>query len=502
MKPLVLYILLISLLFCTIATAQSSYFDIKESRKFPDVNRDTEILAVHTTDQNETIIVREQKRKLIFEGFDGDAQRTFNKFTGIEKKEYFVGELFHGEELKVFTVFSPTKRDRTIHCYYLNVKDKTLKKETLFSTTVEKRQGLFSGKNKRQTNLAISPNGEFFVIATDNIKKHANSYIVRVFNAKTLSLVYEKSYYENAEKFYRSSDMAIDNEANVYTLGKEYISGRAEKRDNAANYTFVLKKISETDAVVQKINPENEQHIGSLRIVNKGSAFHLIGFFSGKNSGRIKGISNYGVNPENLEVLGLRNMDLPSEVYEDLYGAEKATKKKDKELDNFYLDHILEDEEGNTYMLAERFYITQNYVSNGTVGGGYFVTTYHYNEILILKFDVEGEMDWGRSIFKRSGFPSYNAFVKDNRLHVLLNSGKKLKKKKDGRVKASKAFLESTSLYDFVYDSEGKVQREKLQDNKGKTTYIPYLGNYKNGKFIMFNRSSNERQIMILESKE
>jgi len=86
-------------------------------------------------------------------------------------------------------------------------------------------------------------------------------------------------------------------------------------------------------------------------------------------------------------------------------------------------------------------------------------------------------------------------------LHVILNSGKNLKEKKDGRVKASKSFWESSSLYDFTYTESGEITREKIQDNNGNTTYIPYLGNYKKGKFIMFNHSKNNRRLMILDGK-
>ena len=84
---------------------------------------------------------------------------------------------------------------------------------------------------------------------------------------------------------------------------------------------------------------------------------------------------------------------------------------------------------------------------------------------------------------------------------MLLNSGKNLKEKDDGRTKVSKGWFESTSLYDFIYDENGNGTIEKIQDNKDKTVYIPYLGNYINGKFIMFNKSKYNRQIMVLEAK-
>ena len=125
----------------------------------------------------------------------------------------------------------------------------------------------------------------------------------------------------------------------------------------------------------------------------------------------------------------------------------------------------------------------------------------HYDDILITKFNPNGDLIWGRSIFKNATEPSYNVFLKNNKLHVLLNSGKNLIEKKDGRLKVSKGFLESTSLYDFVFDADGTMVHEKIQDNKGNTTYIPYRGSYGKDTFVMYNHSESQKRLMILESK-
>lgn len=133
------------------------------------------------------------------------------------------------------------------------------------------------------------------------------------------------------------------------------------------------------------------------------------------------------------------------------------------------------------------------------MNGGYWTTTYHYDDILILKFNAQGELDWGRSIFKRATSPSYNAFLKNDELHVVLNSGKNLTEKKDGRTKASKGWFESSALYDFVYSSNGDVSYDKIQNNKGKTFYLPYYGTFSNNKFIMMSSARKKKQFMILE---
>ncbi|MGB5820991.1 MAG: hypothetical protein WBG90_16015 [Saonia sp.] len=472
-----------------------------ESQKYRDQYKITTVRSVNTTKDNHTIIARTHTDALIFETFDENAKGEKVMIKELEKEEAFAGEFFYDNKVKIFTVHSPSKVERIINCHIYDVKNHSYEKIELFKTTVEKKSALFSSQNKRQTNLAISPSENLIAIATDSIKKNSNSYLVHVFDAQSLKLIYSKNYYSNPEKHFKSTDMIIDDNGNVYSIGKEYLSGKKERKNAKANYSFVLSKINEDKVSTQKIELDENEYIQSLAMTFKESNLNLIGYYSEKSAYGIKGVSQFKVNENDLTILGKKNAELPLEVYKDIYGS-NAANKKDRELTNFDLDHILEDEDGNTYLVAEEFYITQTYVPNGLNGAGYFMQTYHYNDILITKFSVNGELIWGRSIFKRANLPSYNVFMKDDKLHVLLNSGKNLIEKQDGRLKVSKGWFEKSALYDFVYDNDGNFVHEKIQDNnKGKTKYIPYRGNYVNGKFVMYNHSENSKRLMILESK-
>ena len=241
------------------------------------------------------------------------------------------------------------------------------------------------------------------------------------------------------------------------------------------------------------IGLENE-HIQSLSISETDDKLFLLGFYSEMNISRLKGGCNFEVDKNSLEVVSKKVSPLPIEVFQDLYGEDRAENKKDQELRNFYIDHVLKDGKGNTYILAEEFYITSTYAGYGIV-----ITTYHYDDIVILKYNAQGELAWGRSIFKRETFPSYNAFIKEDSLHVLLNTGKSLTEKNDGRTKASKGFFESTALYDFEYSPDGEVSYNKIQDNKKNTKYFPANGTYENNIFLMMSGGGKERQFMLLK---
>ncbi|WP_040278459.1 hypothetical protein [Psychroserpens damuponensis] len=497
MKRLFLVLFTISML--TAQAQKTSKLNVTESEQYKDDVKTFSIKSIHTTTSNLTGIVRESKRDILFDIFDNNLKKTFSKVVDREKKERFVGELFFGDEIKYFTVYSPKKKERIVYCHTFNIATKSYNKKEIFSATVEKNQGLFSGRNKRQTSFALSPDGQYFAMATDDIKKNLNSYTIRVYNAQTLEMQYKQSYREDAERYYQPNDLTVSNEGTVYSLGKLFKKGKRQKKGGEANYEFVLNEISKGSVKDVFIGLGEDEHIQSLTITDIDNELHLIGFYSEKNVGRIKGGCNFMIDTNNLSVKNKKLLALPQEVYDDLYGYRKAKRKNDKELSNFYIDYVLTDGQGTTYMLAEEFYVTSHYVSTGTTGG-YWTYTYHYDDVLIIKFNAEGNLDWGRSIFKRSTAPSYNAFMKNGELHVILNSGKNLKEKKDGRTKASTGWFESSSLYDFVYSASGEVSYDKIQDNKGNTFYTPFYGTFENEKFIMMsNRRSKKKQFMTLE---
>jgi len=392
------------------------------------------------------------------------------------------------------------EKERNVFAHLLDIDSKTYKRIKLFDAKIQKKQSLFASKRSHSTSFSVSPNRKYFALATDNVSKKMNDYNIRVFDNETNTLIYNKSYQTDEEKTYEHNELYVDNNAVVYSVGKRYLSSKQRKKlKGDSKYKFVLNKISESSTEVVDITLD-DMHIQSLTISVIKDELHLLGFYSEKNENRLKGGCSFIINTEDFNVKSKKFQKLPKQVYDDLYSerASERKNKKDKELSNFYIDHIITDSSNNTFLVAEEFYVTSHYVQNGQFGG-YWTYVYHYDDILIFKFSSEGNLDWGRSIFKKSTSPSYNAFYKDDKLHVILNSGRNLKEKKDGRIKVSKGLFESTSLYDVEFTVDGKVQYNKIQDNRGNTKYIPYYGTYELDRFIMPNDSGRKKQFIILE---
>lgn len=403
----------VKMLLCLLCTSfvlaqETTSLKVTESEPFPQPKSANDLVGVHRDADNNSIMLRKGKRIITIDIFDVNLKRIKNTFIEISRKETFIGEFFGNDLLKIITVEKVSRFNRTVKMYAVNTKKGTVKKQVLFETTVAKKASLFGGTNKKETNFALSPDGNYFVLNTSNIKKDMNSYTVRVFDSNTLQLVYAQSYQSDKERYFESNDLFINNQGIVYALGKSFKSGKAQRKKKKANYTFVLNKISDGKDEVLEIALTDE-HIQSLIMKELNNEFHLIGFYSNRNTNRVKGYCNFVVNTENMSLGKQIKEELPQSVYNDLYGNNSTSAKKKSELSNFEIDHVLTDSKGNSYIVSEEFYITTTYVQMGQFGGG-MSYVYHYDDIFVLKINPEGKLVWGRSLFKRATAPSYNVF--------------------------------------------------------------------------------------------
>ncbi len=497
MKNIFIFLLLLS---CSVFSQETS-LKVSESKKFKEKNKrgSTGVLAMHTSSNGNTGLIRFSRNSILTYVLDHQLGNVKTQEIPKDKKESFEGYVLFEDEIKFITVVADSRKDRTVYAHSFNVQTNRHTKKKLFSTSVE--GGLFNGKNKRKTNVVISPNGKYIAIATDNVKKNINAYKIHVYDAESLMLVYEKSYHESDETNYIHNDLYVNDEATVYSIGKLYQGGIFSKKDDRiGNYNFSLSKISKIDYQSTNISLDDDNYITSLSFNNHEGNMNLVGFYSEKDRRLVKGICNFEIDKNNLNLLSTNYQELPKSVYEDLYRSSKAERqnKKKKEQRLFGIDHIITDESGNVYIVAEQYFTsTQTY----TDANGNFVNKQvrHYNDLMILYIDINGEIIWGRGIYKRENHPSYNAFYKDGNLHVILNSAKNITEKKDGRKKLSKGAFQSTSLYDITFTKSGEAAYNKIQDNKRNTYYLPYYGTFSSDRFVMINDKSRKRQFMILE---
>lgn len=493
---IIIYIIFILATNLVVAQTNSD-LQLSRSSAYVDEVKTGNINAFYTTESGLTGTIRGAKKSIVFDVFNKDLIKVSTQIIETHKKEKIVGDLFYGNEIRIFTEYAAKKDDRVLYCHIFNIEELSHTKVPIYQTKIDGSQTSNSDFKDHKLEFAISEDGKLIAIADDFVSNNTNFFLIRVFNAVTLEEVYRRTYLEDSVRYFKIQDLAVDNNATAYTLGKYYLEGRSQKKKGEANYEFVLNKI--TAEASNTLNIElGDLHIQSLSISLLPEQIHLLGMYSEKNVNRIKGGCNFIVDKASHSIVSKFNNELPNEVYEGLYGSEMADEKSERELANFDINYLLSDDKSNTYLLAEEFYITTTYMAMAN-GGGTTQTTPHYDDILILKFNSTGSLEWGRALFKRSTVPSYNAFMRNGELQIILNSGKSLREKQDGRTKISHGFFGSAALYNISFSAEGEVSYNKILDYKDNYRYLPHYGAYHNEKFIMTSSRKDNRHFAILE---
>lgn len=482
----------------------ASSLSIVTTKEYEDEIKSDSIISFYTSEKGYTGVIRESKKNLVFDIFDQNFDRLNVMAVDRDKKETILGDLFFGNEIKVFTEYAVRKNERLIFCHIFNIQDQSHRKVKLYETITEGRNTLYSELKDHQTLFAISDSGNYLALCTDNIDKDDDSYLVRVFDSKSLEELYTQPFLENNNNHFELIDLTIGEDTIVYSLGKLYEEGRREIKNNDPNYHFILNKLGINEK--KRISIElSEEFIHSLVFTLLDEKLQLIGLYSERNTNMIKGGCTFDINLETLSIEDHKKYDLPVEVFEDLYGEKRAERKKGNELSNFNIDYTLRDDGGNTYLLAEEFYTTSNVgVMFGAIGGAIGSTATggsmpHYDDILVLKFDNSGSLTWGRSVLKKSFEHSYNAFIKGDNLNIVLNSGQDLEKKKDGRVKVSQGIFEGGALYHIIFNKLGETSINKIQNYETGYRYQPQYGTYFKGSFIMTNSGRKQKKFMVLQ---
>ena len=504
MKNLVFVLLIM----CSyLSWSQSNHFNIKETSPFKDTKKGSVLLDVHQMDNGENIVIRSLKKHFVVSYFTDNYGLKSNVEIEREKREAYMGSFTNNDGLvHFFSTDKINKRTKVVYSHTFDPATEVVNKKKLFEIANESRSSVYIGffgipGRGQDQQFRVSPDGNYIVLTNSVYSRKESRSEIYVYDSG-LNKIFDKTYFNSQDKFYEVDDLVITDKGEVILAGKVYKDGVKDKKDGKANYTYEIHKVSAAQNSKEVIDL-GDKFIQQVRLTQYGENLKMLGFYSERNSSRMKGGISYTFTDTNISGISPKATPFPASVYNDIYGEAKAKrkKKKEKEFNAYYLDYSLVDEQGNAYLTAEQFYVTVNQIPNGN-GGFTTQTVYHFDNILVVKFDADGNLVWGRNILKSAHSHSYNAFEIDGKLHILLNTGKNIKEKSNDRKKIKKSWLEKSALYDIVYDENGNETYELIKENDGKKDfYSPTRGSFDYDKFIMANLSKNKRRFLVLTRK-
>ncbi len=289
------------------------------------------------------------------------------------------------------------------------------------------------------------------------------------------------------EKF-TIEEYRVDTEGNVFVLGVIFKDGYRKRRSGRPNYQYTLLTYSKNGSLAPEYKIDlKDQFITDLtfRIQKNGDPV-CTGFYSDKNSYSMRGTYFFKINRKTGDVYNINMKEFEFDFLTELMSdrkkrrAERAEEsnnnKRQTELFQYDLDKLVLRSDGGAVLIAEQYYIT---TENDRYRDqyGYWQTrttnTYHYNDIIVVNINPDGEIDWASHVPKRQVtsndggyFSSYSIAVTGKAIYMVFNdNGKNFEKGKEAH--KTYAYNGSRSIVTLAeVKPDGSVNRYPLFSNK------------------------------------
>ncbi len=281
----------------------------------------------------------------------------------------------------------------------------------------------------------------------------------------------------------------VDSDGNAYLLAKVYENGRKEAIDGVANYHYELFKFAEGSSQPEIINIDlSDKFVRQFYIGELSGEDGLIctGYYSTEAKGSSSdGVFMVKVSPDgSVSNLHKGYYEFPSEILQQ-FESDRTKRKIDKkdsgkdkesEVKGLRVREVIISENGDIVINGEQYIeVTRTYYSNGKM---YTRTTYYFLDILTMKIDSDGEMEWVRKIPKAqkgvvgTGGLSYKyySYGEDN-YYFFIDNVKNLVMSKD-ETPAYHADGLGGFLVVVKVDKDGNVSKGKFFDIRSRDLYF------------------------------
>jgi hypothetical protein len=341
-----------------------------------------------------------------------------------------------------------------------------------------------------------------FAIAMDLNQKTSDGLKVYVFNTKLEKLIDNTFTKEIKDRRYIFQNIQVSKSGNaVYLLAKSYDKELREK-EKGGKYFFELTKIDATNQVTQKIDP-NENFIGSLKTFFHNDDLICLGFYSDLTDYRYKGICFFNFDANTIEPKKSKYNQFTEQFFFDKYGkdSEKAVKYLTfkKVFFNSNNEIILNAEEYNKTVKGGA-----GIGINGAAGPVGSSTFYSFDDIVIAKLNLDGDMVWARNINKKqsttdddTSYLSYTSTIRNDKTYFFINTRDEIKKLKNDRIEFRQIRKNKSNLNMITVNTNGDLEyQEILDDEENAVPFMVSKGAVLDDSVYFLGRKGKDKQLL------
>src|ERR1700741_2031318 len=259
----------------------------------------------------------------------------------------------------------------------------------------------------------------------DPFEKYANEKFNYQVLDENMKVVHSSSFvFPYLDQKFNISNYTVDKDGNIFLLAsierenqdKEW--GKPWYRFVVLSYMYKTKELKEYKVEV------GDKYVTDItfRHNDKNNSLVVVGFYSEKSSGGLKGSFLMEIDKESKRLVRTGSKDFSAELLANFMREGQA--KRGKEPKAVSIDHVLFTDDGGIIIVAEQSYvITRCSTSSGTTT---CVETHHDKSIIISKVNKTGEFEWSSVIPKlqvsvRSLYGSYYLTRVKDKVFIIYN---------------------------------------------------------------------------------
>lgn len=348
----------------------------------------------------------------------------------------------------------------------------------------------FAGEKKSNSgefNLRVSRDSSkvmvFYKKPYDNDEPEAFGFYVLTDDMKPLWNKEVTVPFEN--ELFDVESFRVDNGGDAYILGLVYKEKRKSKRKGKPNYEYHVFSYKDNGATL-KDYPVSlpDRFLTDMQIEILGNKDIICaGFYSNLGTFSVNGTyfltvdaRSGNVKTKSFKEFGIDFLTQNMTEREQKKAEKREAKGAENELYEYDLDKLLVGKDGSAMLIGEQYYMytTTSYQTTST-GMTQSYTTYHYiyNDIITVKINPSGQIEWAEKIPKRQhsyndgGFySSYTLGIVKGRICFLYNDNpKNIEYSGTGKVANYNAGRESIVMLASLTE-DGKVERQPLFSSK------------------------------------
>lgn len=349
------------------------------------------------------------------------------------------------------------------------------------------------------TTVLFNKTRSAFAISSHHKKRKENKHFIYVFNASLKKLMEFDFSNEIETKNYAFENMETSKDLKeVYLTAKAYFK---KKRFAATErkFQYELVQVKNDGGKVQVFNDPGK-FPEALNPIIVGDKLVCVGFYANRKDNRYNGIVYFDMNRNSMEVNDKKYHPFSNQFMIDKFGRDENNVIK-----NLVFKGVEVTKDKNILFNAEEYFVTSS-IQRDPTGSSVKISRYHYNDIVSVKLNAEGEMEWARNINKSevtqgdAAYTSYCSYTKGSDTFFFISTASENPQQlSDERILFKQGLGRNRNVFVIKLDAEGRMKYEKvIDDHEARLPLmvsIPLIDTA-NDKLLFYAKRGNKKQLV------